>query len=480
MEKVAVLDTSVPIQDPQAWENFGSNIVVVPFRVLGELDGHRKAKGDTAFYARQASRLLDKLKGTGDLSKGVATPGGGVLIVDATSYSPGNQDIHPTTADDSIICTAIKWQRCIRRQAKRQRGQKDRDVIDQIYRRFPFEDVRIVSKDILLRVRASAVGVAAEDYQHDKLVRSESEIYSGTVTIPVAPTHFPSFAELLSQSGPAGITRDEINGLVAMPELFANQCCIFTNDTGKSVLAIHKTDGQTSRFVHVHKPKSGQTGRGVQPRNVGQSFALALLRDPSISFVALSGVAGTGKTLMALLAALEGVESKRYSRIVVYRPNIEMGKEMGFLPGTLEEKFAPWKRPIIDDLELLANGEELGPDETKAKKSLYNIKGMLNQIISIEPINYMQGRTIHNAFIIVDEAQNLAPKAAAMAITRAGKNTKIVFTGDIKQIASDYLDPTTNGLTHVAQGMRNQALVGIVTLTQSERSDLAALATKLL
>jgi len=475
MVKCFVLDTSVLIHDPRAALNFADNVVVIPFAVLEELNELKESKRDAAFYAQMANRVLDGLREKGDLSKGVATPGGGVVVSDSENYSPSGLAIKPTTADNAIICTGHKWQQRVGRQ--RQKGQK-RGVIERIIERFPISEVRVVSKDFSLRVKSVSCGVPADDYQHDKRVKSADDIYSGLATIPTSAGNFKEFSRLLCGGGAEGTPQEEFDGLVAFPDLFPNQCCVFEVEPGKNVLAIYKNGGgRAPSFVHVPKPP--QNARGIQPRNIGQSFALALLRDPSISLVTLSGIAGSGKTLMALLAGLESVTAGTHSELLVYRPNSELGKALGYLPGTPDEKFAPWKRPIMDNLELLANGGELKPGDSKPKKPFFNIKGLLNEDkISIEPINYIQGRSLHYKVVIVDESQNFRANEIAVAITRAGKGTKVILTGDVKQIAENYLDAASNGLTHAIEGMKGESMFGHITLTGSERSELAELAAK--
>jgi PhoH-like ATPase len=493
MKIVYILDTSVPVTEPRAPLILSEgNVVVIPFPLLEELDDLKSSSRDVAPYARQAIRVLDSLRSRGDLSKGVATPGGGVVIVDSKYVTPSDLIIQPNTPDNVIICTAYKWLQHVRRrqsqqprpsrppQQRRQKGEaRKRDIVDLILDRFPATDVRIVSRDFNLRVKAASCGITAEDYQHDKAVKSEDEIYSGIIQIPVATGNFKEFSRLLCASGPAGTTLEDFDGLVAVPKLFPNQCCIFETEGGRNALAIYKDDDTTSRFVHVPKSQQ-QNGRGILPRNNEQAFAFALLRDPSITLVTLLGIAGSGKTLMALLAGIKAIspeEGGQQTSIQVYRPNVEIGEKMGFLPGSLDEKFEPWKRPVIDALELLANGAELTSKDSKSKK-IFNVDSYLKQKINIEPINYIQGRSLHGKYIIVDETQNLRPSDVTAVITRIGKGAKIVLTGDIKQVANDYLDAASNGLTHVIQNMRGERIFGHITLQKSERSELAEIAAK--
>lgn len=491
MNIVYVLDTSVHVLDPRAPLILSDgNVVVDPFPVLEELDGLKSSSRDAAPYARTAIHVLDDLRSRGDLSRGVSTPGGGVFIVDSQHAVPSDLAIQPNTPDNVIICTAYKWLQRIRQRKGQQpkaRPQKPhnqkpqhrkRDAIDLILDRFPASDVRIVSRDFNLRVKAASCGITAEDYQHDKAVKSEDEIYSGLITIPIASRNFQEFAQLLCKSAPGGITPEEIDGLAAIPKLIPNQCCVFQTDEKQSILAIFKDNDDAPRLVHVPKPRQ-QNGRGIAPRNIGQAFALAMLRDPSITLVTLSGIAGSGKTLMALLAGIEAVTSdgSPQENLLIYRPNAEIGERMGFLPGSIDEKFEPWKIPVIDSLELLSRGTELVAPGTKAQKQ-FKVKDLLGSKISIEPINYIQGRSLHGKYVIVDETQNLRPSDVTAIITRVGKGTKIVLTGDVKQIANDYLDTASNGLTHVIQNMRGERLFGHITLWESERSELAELAAK--
>ena len=467
MAKAFVIDRTVLRSDPKAVLSFADNVVIIPGHVVDELENQPEGG--------EALRIIDELMGTGDISKGVATPGGGVIVIDNRSQMQNNSLIRPTTNDNTLICVALRWRDIIRsrQQSPQQKTRKTQNAQkpeppESIVHRFAVNEIRVVSKRWGFRVKASSYGIPADDYFHNKMVQSASEISSGMAIIQVNPGNFREFSRLLCESGPAGTLREDFDGLISTPELYANQCCVFEADQGKNILAIYKDDGEESpRFIHVSKP---QPGLGVQPRNIGQAFELALLRDPLIKLNAITGVAGSGKTLLSLLAGLEAVVGTRNSQLLIYRPNVEIGRELGFLPGTLEEKMEPWKRPIFDAFKLL-DKEETG---LKDKKSAFNIKGLLKTgQISIEPINFIQGRTLQDEFLVVDEAQNLTPNEITMVATRVGERATLVLTGDVKQVANEALDVGTNGLTHVVKGMCGDPLFGHITLKDSVRSKLA-------
>jgi PhoH-like ATPase len=473
-----VLDTSVLMHDEEAPKNFAEHVVLIPIMVSQELDDLRKSPDlNKRRSAQRAIRVLDEMGEKGDIRMGVPTPGGGILIMDAKNYSMNGVHL-PESADNSILGVARKWQQCVHGQEQQKKGQGDK-TIKAMVERLHVKDVHVISKDLGLRVKARALGLTVEDYTHDKTVRSKEDIYSGMSTVLVSDVNFQEFCGLLCENGSKGTTLKEFNGLISVPKLYPNQCCIFESSNGTdSILAIYKDNNKDEpHLVHVEKPP--KAGRGIRPRNVGQAFAMALLKDPSISLVTLSGIAGTGKTLMPLLAGLEMLAKKECSEIVVYRPTNELGKEMGYLPGDIEEKFEPWMFPITDALELLENGGELDPGETKPKKPFFDTTGFLHSgKIKIQPINYIKGRSLHYRFVLVDEPEDFSPKEIKEVITRIGKRSKIVLAGDVTQIIDNYLDPTSNGLTHVIQNMRGEPTFGHITLTKSERSDLAELAAK--
>jgi PhoH-like ATPase len=468
MAKAFIIDETPSASDSKMLLHFADNVVVILPHIIDRLEARPSG--------RETLDILAELGTKGSLRKGVATPDGGVVIVDDHAYTPPNSSLRPTTSDYMIVCTAARWQNLIRqKQIKKQKaqGKSEPDAAEAIIHRFSVTEVRIVSKRSSLRAKASAYGILADDYRHNKVVRSASEIYSGVITIPVSQGSFQEFARLLCQSGPAGISRDALDGLIATPSLFPNECCIFTCGE-KTVLAIHKVDPDgTSRFVNVQKPQPPQPGNGLQPRNFGQAFELALLRDPSITCVTLSGAAGSGKTLLPCSVGLELCTADKYSQLLVYRPGVELGQKMGYLPGTLDEKMDPWKQPINDALKLIQKISALADK----KKSGYNIPNLFKSgKISIEPINYLQGRTLQDEYVLVDEAENLTPEEAKAAITRAGEGAKFVLAGDVTQVATDSLDAGNNGLTHVIEGMCGDEAFGHITLEESVRSRLAKVA----
>jgi PhoH-like ATPase len=486
VRKIFVVDTSLLLHDPTAILNFQDNIVVIPFPVLEELDSHKhKNENGTAMYARQAIRILDELREKGAIHRGVETPGKGILLVDNEGFVPNDLNLKVTSTDNFIISVALKWKF---RQEWIQKKKK-RDVLVETSQRFALGEVYVITKDINLRVKAGACGIAAQDYLKDRVVESQTKLYSGTAHINVDDLSYKTISKLLCTKEEAA-PYDAIANLVELPKLLPNQCCIFSMPVGneeKTQLAIHKEyDGKPPYFRHVQKPKNltgrSNAGNGIEPRNIAQSFALALLMDETVQIVTLSGIAGSGKTLMALLAGLKQLGCKRYEEILVYRSNTEIGEPLGFLKGTLKQKFSPWAIPIHDILDLLDTGEELEIYESdKKKRKFYEIDTLLlNGKIQIAPINHVRGRSFHWKYVVVDETQNFKPGDIKKVITRVGKGAKIVLTGDIEQIDNLYLDAVSNGLSHVIEHMKGQPMFGHVTLEKSERSELAEIAAKLL
>lgn len=471
-QKVFVLDTSVLIHDPSCLGKFDNNIVVLPFCVIEELDKLKNAPNSVGENARRTSQLIDRYKKQGSLKTGVPIGEGGLLFGD---YTPKFKQLFPQGAEKSndniIIATAKKWQEA-----------KDK------------KDVFVVSKDINLRLKASIVGIKEQDYLNDKVADHADKIYSGFAQLSLPSDLARQFLGDLAQD--KKVEAELIADKVDLASLFPNQGCkIQDEESGKYVLAIYKKpNGSSGYFNFVEKPKPvtpeshDKKGLVVRPINDEQALAYALLSDPEILLVTLIGKAGSGKTLISLLAGCDMLNSGQRERLKVYRPNIVMGKGLGFLPGDLAEKFDPWTLPITDNLSLIVNGTyseraQSGNNDMVDKKNGNHDKMeelLRAKIIEIIPTIYSRGRSLHRQFVILDESQNLTPHEAKTMITRIGLNSKIVLTGDLAQIDSPYLDSTSNGLAHVVQRMKGQHVFGHITLIKSERSYLAELAADLL
>ena len=452
--KVFVLDTSILIHDPKVIENLGDNTIIIPIWAVEELDRAKTRSDLVGASSREVSRKLDEYRQKGSLQSGVTTKAGGLLIVD---YNGKDWTDLPVglehNNDNRMLLVAMAWQN---------RPHKP--------------EVIILSKDLNLRIKAGACGLTADDYQHDKRINRIEELYSGRVTINLDDDHAEILSSLPRNKSVSVSVVAKIPG-VRLDELPANIGCKFVYG-GKHVLAIYKP--QNHVFISVAKPKSTpDKSRGIEPINDEQALAFKLLMDPEIKLVTLVGKAGTGKTLISLLAAyLQTNEDSddKPNRILVWRPNVEIGKSLGFLPGDIDEKFAPWREPICENMRLI-----IGPGHEKDGKKFESVAELIRSgALEIQPINYALGATKHNAIILIDEAQNLTPREVAALITRCGEYSKVVITGDPYQIYNPYLDPASNGLTYVVERFRGQDIFGHITMVKSERSKLAELAADIL
>lgn len=434
MKKVFILDTNVLIYDHNALTAFKDNDVFIPLSVLEELDTFKKAQNESGRNARHVSRELDKLRQEYDLSKPVPLHSGGMLRVGTTStLLPEALTIDPLAVDSRILAEAKAFTDSC----------QDREVI-------------LVSKDINMRIRASVIGVKAEDYEADKVADTE---------------YFQGMQEFL-------VDGDTIDLFYAMQGIYElsnemrftpNEFVILKSLTGQSAIAKF----QANALLPLHKDKPVW---GIRPRNKEQNFALDLLLDDQIKFVSLIGPAGTGKTLLAIAAGLHKItDEKVYQKMLVSRPVFPLGKDIGFLPGDVEEKLSPWMQPIYDNVEFLMG---LSQKDKKSGRGYHELLDM--GVIEIEPLTYIRGRSIPNQFMIIDEAQNLTPHEVKTILTRAGDNTKIILAGDPYQIDNPYVDATNNGLVYAMNKFKGQSIAGTVTLSKCERSDLAELASKLL
>ena len=435
-KKTYVLDTSALITDTDCVNGYGNNDILIPIKVLEELDKHKKRQDLVGASARTVIRFLDSLRSKGSLYEGVRLgKGKGVLRVkgyDPNMSFPAELDLE--VPDHQILAVALSEKT------------DNRKVI-------------VVSNDINMRVVCDSIGMESEDCNPEKVVESGSSLYYGFTDILVDDEF---------------IDRFYANERLELPEqkekLFPNQylMLISSYDNKKTALAKYIGPNQPlSRLVTFGKKGIS----GIKPKNKEQNFALDMLMNPDIPLVSIVGKAGCGKTMLAIAAGLEqtiGLDNK-YSRLIVSRPVQPMGKDIGFLPGTLEEKMSPWLRPIQDNLQFL-----LGND--KVTLEMYMQKG----VIEVEAITYIRGRSIANAYIIIDEAQNLSMHEIKTIITRVGEGSKVVLTGNIEQIDNVYVDETTNGLTYVAEKFKPYDLAGHITLMTGERSKVATLASKIL
>lgn len=453
MGKVFIVDTSVIMHDPQSPIILADkdNVAVVPLPVLEELEHFKIMGNGKGFNAREAFRILDELRKRGSLSTGVKTDMGGEVVV-STFEIKKFPDGMAKTNDNRIILTALKLQK------------KD-------------SRVKVVSKDRALRIKAEAMGVESEDYENDKVVRQVEELYSGFKQIKLSsPNDF-----VISRIYQGPISANAISGL-DLSTLYPNQCIEFVSSDSKTALAIFKK--QDGKFLKVHKPKD-YPDKKVWPINNEQAFANALINDENISIVTLFGKAGTGKTLMALSVACDLVGTEKYDQILVYRPNIEVGQQMGFLPGDIKDKFQPFMYPILDNLARILgkpqkSGKQKGMGEQKKGNFDLVNEYLESELIVIEPINFIRGRSLHNKIVIVDECQNLTPHEVKTLITRAGLDTKVILTGDPTQIDNPYVDFASNGLSHVIVRFMGQQCFGNILLVKGERSPLSELASNIL
>tara|TARA_R100001082_G_scaffold103379_1_gene74025 strand:- start:11426 stop:12739 length:1314 start_codon:yes stop_codon:yes gene_type:complete len=435
-KKTYVIDTSAYLTDSQCIYKYGNNDIVVPLKVLEEIDKHKKRQDSVGINARGIIRTLDSLREKGNLHRGVRlAKGQGIVRVKSGAVDLLPPDLDRRQADHIIISTALSLKKAE-----------------------PSKKVIIVTRDINMRVICDSINVECQDYISNQVVERAENIYSGFAECLVDDQIVDRFYD------------DEEIVLEDTKHLHPNQFIMLISNANdkKTALAI---------FVDHEKPikrlinyKNGIWK--VKSRNKEQMFAMNLLMNPNIPIVSLVGRAGSGKTLCAIAAGLEqimGNDEKTYKRLIVSRPVQPLGKDIGFLPGTMEEKMHPWLMPVQDNLQFL-----MGDD--RATLELYMEKGQ----IEVEALTYIRGRSISNAYIIIDEAQNLTTHEIKTIITRVGEGTKIIFTGDIEQIDNVYVDETTNGLTYAIEKLKNSDLTGHITLQKGERSKVATLAAKML
>jgi PhoH-like ATPase len=438
-KKIFVLDTNVLLHDYRCIYNFQENNVIIPITVLEELDHFKKGNDIINYHAREFTRELDRLSGDTLFNGGVSLGKGlGKLSIETGKPFTGliQASFPDNTPDHRILAIA-----------------------EHVFRNNPDKSVIFISKDINLRMKAKSIGIMAQDYENDK-VRNIDEIYKSVSTID----NLDDRLIMKMYDNPDGIPVTDFK-LPVNP--VANQYFIFK---GSNSSALAHYDPKTSMINRVIKQKT----YGIEPRNAEQTFALdALLRD-EVQLVTLTGKAGTGKTLLALASALQ--QRQKYTQIFLARPIVPLSnRDIGFLPGDIKEKIGPYMLPLFDNLDVIKN------KFSQSSKEFLKIEEMLKtEKLIITPLAYIRGRSLSRIFFIVDEAQNLTPHEVKTIITRAGEDTKMVFTGDIEQIDSPYLDEKSNGLSYLTEKMNGQDLFAHVNLVKGERSYLAELASHLL
>jgi PhoH-like ATPase len=442
LKKKFVLDTNVLLSNPNAIFSFEDNDVYIPISVIEELDTFKKGLSETGRNARHLSRIMDDLRSRGSLSTGIPLfpdrADSGHVFVTLDSDMALLPSYFERKADNLILSVALML--------------KSKSTLP----------VVLITKDSNLRIKADALGVAVEDFEADKV--NIDELYTGIAEFEVDGRLLRDFLATGSVS---------LDGYELMP----NQYVILRDAEQSAQFVYGKFDHVTGSLRPLNFGGKDYVW-GIYPRNLEQSFALDLLLDDDIKMVTLVGTAGTGKTLLAIAAGLEKTtDEARYQKLLVSRPIFPLGRDVGFLPGTLEEKLNPWMQPIFDNLELLLGGHGQG----RGKRLSQSYHELISQgILEVEPLTYIRGRSIPNQYFIVDEAQNLTPHEIKTILTRAGDNTKVILTGDPYQIDNPYVDASSNGLTYVVERFRREAIGGHVTLVKGERSALATIAANLL
>jgi PhoH-like ATPase len=436
MRKTFILDTSVLVTDPSSYKSFAHSDVVIPIVVLSELDKLKKQSDGAGKNARVSIRMLDELSNLGDISNGILIDNDILIKVDAeyidTTSSQYSGFGDPNYGDTQILACAYLN-----------------------YLSHPTNDVTLVSNDINLRIKAKARGLAAQSFEEHNY--SLTDLFSGSQVF----VHEEAGVDLQKDGS--------IDPRCFDLDLSLNECVLFENEEGTSIAMGRKVANNSVKLIKKYYPWQ------IACRNKEQVFAVDLMMDKSVDLVTLIGKAGTGKSLMVLACALELViNRKEYDKLIIYRPIQAVGNDIGYLPGTMEEKLGPWFQAILDNFEHLFTTKN--GDNWKRELEMYQKKGK----IEMEAITYIRGRSIPKAIILVDECQNLTKEDVKTILTRAGEGTKIVLTGDIEQIDNYSLDALNNGLTHVIEKFKNSSLAGHITFTKGERSRLATTAAEIL
>jgi len=437
-----VIDTSVFLSDPNSLYKFQNNDIFIPLKVLEEIDKHKKRQDSVGFNARKIIKSLDEYRSKGCLVKGVRIAKGKGLLKVVRSGDGLPSELNPRVADHVILSGALAVQK-------------------------QFENRRtiVVSRDINMRVIANSIGLYSQDFEPKSIVEDSEKLYSGYAELVVDDQLIEQFYNDEEIIIPIELSNSQ------KVRLYPHQFVMLISSLNQKKTALGRFTSHNNPLERTTK-WGNQLDFGVVPRNKEQSFAYELLFDTDIPLVSLIGKAGSGKTLMAISAGFEqtlGLKDPKYNKLVVSRPVQPLGKDIGFLPGTMHDKMLPWLMPIQDNMQFL-----LGND--KALLAEYMEKGL----IELEALTYIRGRSINNAFIIIDEAQNLTAHEVKTIITRVGENTKIVLTGDIEQIDNIYTNETSNGLAYAVEKFKSTELAGHITFKKGERSKIATIASKIL
>ncbi len=454
MKKTYVLDTNVLLSDPDSVHSFEDNDLLIPILVLEELDKHKTRNDDVGRNARQVSRNLDSMRSQGNFHDGVKTKGGGVIRIVSSGGDPSDmlpKELSVSSSLDNMIIGFML-------------SHKDQNLV-------------LVSKDINIRVKCDALGLQCQDYLNMRVSSDIDELYKGVKVIHTTEDAVDSFYKN------GKVEKESVTDQV----IFPNQIVILKSvddhgNTIKSGMSRFYDDGVLRSLTKI------ESVFGLRPRNKEQQFSLDLLLDENVKLLSMIGKAGCGKTLLAIAAGLEQLNSigaqPKYQKLIVSRPVQPVGKDIGYLPGTLEEKMEPWIAPIKDNLDFLLGNNGKKPNRKSKDNSMTSdpYLELMQQrgLIEIEAISFIRGRSIPNAFIIIDEAQNLSMHELKTVVTRVGEGTKIVLTGDIEQIDNVDVDAYTNGLTYAIEKFKEHSIAAHVTLLKGERSPLATLASKIL
>ncbi len=441
-QKYFVLDTNVLLHNPNALFMFADNHVVIPFQVVEELDKFKTNSDDLGRNARTAIRHLDRLRDDGNLSEGIPIKqtGGSVRVMydESLKLAPGLTQDSP---DNRIITCAVTL---------RQQGNR----------------VVFITKDINARIKSDAIGVLAEDFEAQKV--DFERLYTGYREVTVSGK---TIDRLFSDK------QTELN----VEGLMANEFVLLRDELDPNHTALTRFRAENGCVMPVRQRRGPVFG--IIPRNLQQTMALDLLMDDSVKLVSLIGSAGTGKTLLAIAAGMaKTLNEQAYQKLLVARPIMPMGRDIGYLPGDKDEKLAAWMQPIFDNMAYLLSNRLSGEGTQQSHASLHSVEQRIKQLVEsgqvvLEPLTYIRGRSIPHQFMIVDESQNLTPHEVKTIASRVGEGTKLVLTGDATQIDNPYLDSSSNGLSYLVERLKGKSIVGHITLQKSERSELASLVT---